>query len=291
MLTLPFLFSIALFQLSNIFGVFGMFAHNVVFHSFRHHRAVTNNGLIGSFSLSTFREAKRKRHLCSTSNNNLNESAVNGNEVKVFDLKVDCIKKELLSVGFSRETYERLYNVTDPYHIQEFGFDSYFGKSAIKTLRTFLYSSKESVISDIAVAAKRTAIQIDFLARRHRSREAEYIRCVDDEQKQRQMFPIALVLDNLRSAANVGSIFRTADAAGCAEVITVGYTPRPNGSGAEKLAKSALGAELVVPTQHFTNINEALTYLRTSGYEMVVGEFLMDYRSISKSFQTQHFQT
>jgi tRNA G18 (ribose-2'-O)-methylase SpoU len=75
----------------------------------------------------------------------------------------------------------------------------------------------------LVITAKRTATQIDFLSRRHQSREAENIRCVDDEQKQRHNFPIAIVLDNLRSAANVGSIFRSADAAGCSEVVTSEY--------------------------------------------------------------------
>ena len=94
-----------------------------------------------------------------------------------------------------------------------------------KSLRTYLNPKSKYVNSiinkrELEVVAKRTATQIDFLAKRHRSREAESIRCIDDDLKKKRSFPIALVLDNLRSAANVGSIFRSADAAGCSEILT-----------------------------------------------------------------------
>ena len=56
-----------------------------------------------------------------------------------------------------------------------------------------------------------------------------------------------LVLDNVRSAYNVGSIFRTADTANCAEVVTCGFTPHPPHP---KLAKTAFGALSSVPTDH-----------------------------------------
>ena len=71
-----------------------------------------------------------------------------------------------------------------------------------------------------------------------------------------------LVLDNLRSAANVGSIYRSADACGCLEILTTGITPHPGGNGAEKLAKSALGAERIVASQHFMATKQALDFLR-----------------------------
>ena len=71
-------------------------------------------------------------------------------------------------------------------------------------------------------------------------------------------FPTCLIKSNLRF-----TIF----------IITyeVGYTPRPNGAGSEKLAKSSLGAEYTVPSKHFPNIKEAVSYLRESGYSLIVG--------------------
>jgi 23S rRNA (guanosine2251-2'-O)-methyltransferase len=78
-------------------------------------------------------------------------------------------------------------------------------------------------------------------------------------------------LDNVRSAFNVGSVFRTADAAGCSLVITTGITPHPGGGGAEKLHKSALGAELVVPSRHFTTTRDAIEFLSSElpGYQLI----------------------
>jgi len=115
----------------------------------------------------------------------------------------------------------------------------------------------------------RTARQVEFLWKRHQSHRAEWVRHHDaagannnHSQTASRRFPLVIVLDNLRSAANVGSIFRTADAAGCAEIVTVGITPHPGGSGHDKLRKTALGAELVVPSRHFASLAAALAYLR-----------------------------
>ena len=45
---------------------------------------------------------------------------------------------------------------------------------------------------------------------------------------------------------------------------TVGITPHPNGNGAEKLQKSALGAETIVPHRHFSSVQEAIDSIRSS---------------------------
>lgn len=143
------------------------------------------------------------------------------------------------------------------------GYDGRFGKSAIKTYRAFLFPKEESIDElRLPAAADRCARQIDFLLKRHRSHETEWVRH-HDAPSTRQVFPLVLLLDNLRSAFNVGSIFRTADAAGCTQVLTTGLTPHPRGSGAEKLRKSALGAEMVVPSRHFESTREALDWIRS----------------------------
>ncbi len=59
---------------------------------------------------------------------------------------------------------------------------------------------------------------------------------------------IYLILDNIRSAHNVGAILRTADAVGVARVYLCGYTPTPDKHA--KIAKTALGAEQTVPWEH-----------------------------------------
>jgi len=145
------------------------------------------------------------------------------------------------------------------------GFDNRYGKSAIKAYRSYIdpKPSKLKAVEreNVEVSANRYARQIDFLAKRHRSSEAEYVRHIDTSES-RRTFPLVLVLDNLRSAANVGSIIRSADACGCLEIITTGITPHHNGNGADKLAKCALGAERIVSTRHYATTKQALEYLR-----------------------------
>jgi tRNA G18 (ribose-2'-O)-methylase SpoU len=75
--------------------------------------------------------------------------------------------------------------------------------------------------------------------------------------------PVVLVLDNLRSAFNVGSIFRSAETAGVAEVVTLGITPHPPHP---KLRKTAMSAVDHVPTRHFDDARAGLAYLKTRGY-------------------------
>jgi tRNA G18 (ribose-2'-O)-methylase SpoU len=173
------------------------------------------------------------------------------------------------------------------------GNDPYYGKSAIKAYRTFIYPRPSKVDSvrgeDIEVAACRCARQIDFLAKRNRSHQAEWVRHHDQSDgvmTDRKLFPLVIVLDNVRSAFNVGSIFRTADACGCSMVITTGITPTPFGSGREKLAKSALQADRVVPSKHFTTTKEAIQYLRDehSGFCLVGMETTEKSQCYTKEF-------
>jgi tRNA G18 (ribose-2'-O)-methylase SpoU len=83
-----------------------------------------------------------------------------------------------------------------------------------------------------------------------------------EEYRRLPKHPVRLVLDRLRSAFNVGSIFRTAETARLAEVITCGYTPHPPNP---KLQKTALGALDYVPWRHFENAAEAVAALRSEG--------------------------
>lgn len=143
------------------------------------------------------------------------------------------------------------------------GYDGRYGRSAIRTYRSFVQPKKpDPDSSNVDVLATRTAKQIDFLIKRHKSHETEWVRHHDSDKTKRQEFPLILVLDNVRSAFNVGSLFRTADATGCSCVITTGITPHPNGSGAEKLTKSALGADRMVPSRHFDTTLQAIECLR-----------------------------
>lgn len=68
---------------------------------------------------------------------------------------------------------------------------------------------------------------------------------------------ITIVLDNVRSAWNVGSIMRTCDALGM-DLILVGYTPLPVGKSLAVIKKTAIGAEETVKWSNFSHFQEVL---------------------------------
>lgn len=81
---------------------------------------------------------------------------------------------------------------------------------------------------------------------------------------------ISVILDNIRSVFNVGSLFRTSDAVGVKELYLCGITPSPNEHA--DIQKTALGAELSVPWQYHPNaLNLALT-LHEQGYHLIALE-------------------
>lgn len=83
------------------------------------------------------------------------------------------------------------------------------------------------------------------------------------EQYARQpKFPVTLVLDNLRSAFNVGSIFRTADTTRLQRIVTCGYTAHPPHP---RLDKTALGTLDYVETTHIDDTRQAIDQLRDEG--------------------------
>lgn len=94
---------------------------------------------------------------------------------------------------------------------------------------------------------------------------------------------IALLVHNVRSAHNVGSILRTADGLGIEKVYLTGYTPYPKSSKDKRLphlaakthaqiTKTSLGAEKTVKWQHYPEILDLLSILKIEGYETVALE-------------------
>lgn len=89
------------------------------------------------------------------------------------------------------------------------------------------------------------------------------------------MIPLMLVVHNVRSTHNVGSLLRTADAAGVSRVYLCGYTPAPVdrfGRARNDIAKVALGAETSVPWEHHDNIHNVLTALKGDGVRIIALE-------------------
>ncbi|MCE9541665.1 RNA methyltransferase [Candidatus Kaiserbacteria bacterium] len=86
---------------------------------------------------------------------------------------------------------------------------------------------------------------------------------------------VAVLLHNIRSAHNVGSIFRTADAAGVRKMFLSGYTPLPLdrfGRPQKDVAKTALGAELSVPWEYAKTPAACIRTLKKEGFAVVGAE-------------------
>lgn len=81
--------------------------------------------------------------------------------------------------------------------------------------------------------------------------------------------PLVLVLDNVRSMHNVGSVFRTADAFLVQGIALCGYTPVPPH---RDIQKTALGATETVEWQYFPTTVEAVQALKSQGYAIIAIE-------------------
>lgn len=96
-----------------------------------------------------------------------------------------------------------------------------------------------------------------------------------------------LILHDIRSAENVGAIFRTADAVGISKIYLTGYTPSPIdrfGRKRSDVAKSALGAEMRIPFEQVSDIDSLFTRLGAEGVSLVAIEQsprAIDYTTVS----------
>jgi len=95
-----------------------------------------------------------------------------------------------------------------------------------------------------------------------------------------------LILPDIRSAINVGAIFRTADAVGVSKIYLTGYTPRPTdkfGRIQKDIAKSALGAETWIHWEYKKSLVPLMSTLKKKGYKIIAIEQdkrAVDYRKI-----------
>jgi len=83
--------------------------------------------------------------------------------------------------------------------------------------------------------------------------------------KAREKTPIVLVLDNVRSGLNVGSVFRTADAFALERIVLCGITARPPH---REILKTAIGATESVDWEYAEDTVEAVRRLKSAGYQL-----------------------
>jgi tRNA G18 (ribose-2'-O)-methylase SpoU len=95
---------------------------------------------------------------------------------------------------------------------------------------------------------------------------SELDRLTPEEYKNSDRNPIVIVLDNVRSLLNTGSIFRTADAFKVRSIFLCGITGTPPH---REINKTALGAAEVVPWKYFSETSDAIKELKDNGYTII----------------------
>ena len=103
-----------------------------------------------------------------------------------------------------------------------------------------------------------------------------------DDFRNAEKLPLVVVLDNVRSLHNVGSVFRTSDAFRVQRILLCGITATPPNA---EIHKTALGAEDVVEWQYFESTDEAVAMLRKEGYRIYAIE-LCDGSIALQNFET-----
>lgn len=98
-----------------------------------------------------------------------------------------------------------------------------------------------------------------------------------------------LILPDIRSAQNVGAIFRTAEAVGISKIYLTGYTPCPIDKFnrvRKDISKSALGAELIIPWEYKKSLSTLLIKLKKEKYKIIAIEQdknSIDYKKVKLS--------
>ncbi len=100
---------------------------------------------------------------------------------------------------------------------------------------------------------------------------------------------VVVILDNIRSIFNVGSIFRTSDALGVNKIILCGTTPTPQdrfGRDREDISKVALGAEKTIAWEYLPTTILAVKKIKKDGYRIIMieqADSSVDYKKIKLS--------
>ena len=94
-----------------------------------------------------------------------------------------------------------------------------------------------------------------------------------DEFKQQAKIPIVVILDDVRSMHNVGSVFRSADAFLVESICLCGFTPQPPH---RDIQKTALGATETVAWAHYSRTQDAVRAYRERGYALFAIEQVHD---------------
>src|SRR5690349_20288495 len=90
-----------------------------------------------------------------------------------------------------------------------------------------------------------------------------------EDFKTAEKLPVVIMLENIRSMHNVGSVFRSADAFSAESIVLCGYTPRPPH---RDIQKTALGATESVEWTYTSSSTEAIRDFKERGYSIIAVE-------------------
>ncbi|MEI6276534.1 MAG: RNA methyltransferase [Prolixibacteraceae bacterium] len=108
-----------------------------------------------------------------------------------------------------------------------------------------------------------------------------------DAEKYRDVvkIPVTVVLDNIRSCHNIGSVFRTSDALLVEKIYLCGISSTPPD---KEIRKTALGAENSVPWEYFSSTLEVIADLKSKGYTIIAVEQVEDSISLKDYIPTEN---
>jgi 23S rRNA (guanosine2251-2'-O)-methyltransferase len=98
---------------------------------------------------------------------------------------------------------------------------------------------------------------------------SELHRLSPEDLQKKPRIPVVVVLDDVRSAYNVGSVFRTCDAFAVEQIFLCGITAFPPN---REVMKTALGSTETVPWKYYPSCPEALMQLKNEGYHIYISE-------------------
>lgn len=147
------------------------------------------------------------------------------------------------------------------------------GSAALRMYTSFVWPKSSAALANCEKPQRAAVVarQVAFLVREHRAGRAAWLRNHDRALAEvaGERHPLTLVLDNLRSAANVGNILRAAEAARLARVYHCGISPAPPDP---KLLKTAMGSAEYVPHERRGSTLEVVRELRAAGVAVWAAE-------------------
>jgi tRNA G18 (ribose-2'-O)-methylase SpoU len=163
----------------------------------------------------------------------------------------------------------------------------------LSDLRLFLTSLKDAqVLADPSLSGLDTHIKEDMdltllwslvvpFEREHsiaRITDESFLPRTDDRTTKRDLraMPVAVVLENIRSAFNIGGIFRTAECAGIEEIVLCGYSATPQ---TESVTRSAMGCEKKVPWSQHRQTSSAISRMKKANRTVIALETLEEART------------